>query len=153
MEPNFDWTAAVAERKIKEAIDAGEFDNLPGKGQPLDLETNPFEDPQMRAVNRLLKNAKALPPWLQLEKDIDREIGLLAETKERALRGLRHTSSAVGRERIAGRLRDQHRERMDLLNTLILHYDFIAPNLTRRIFPRFNLTREMAGLEAEISAS
>jgi hypothetical protein len=38
-EGNLDWTYTVAERKIQEAMEAGEFDNLPGKGQPLDLES------------------------------------------------------------------------------------------------------------------
>ena len=32
-EPNLDWTQIIAERKIREAIDAGEFDNLPGRGK------------------------------------------------------------------------------------------------------------------------
>jgi len=88
MEPNFDWTHAVAERKIQEAMEAGEFDNLPGRGQPLDLDVNPFEPAHLRAVNRLLKNARALPEWLQLEKDIEHEMQLLAGARERTLRHL-----------------------------------------------------------------
>ena len=28
----------IIEKKIKEAVEKGEFDNLPGKGKPLDLE-------------------------------------------------------------------------------------------------------------------
>ena len=36
---------SMAEKLLREAIEAGEFDNLPGKGQRLDLSENPFEDP------------------------------------------------------------------------------------------------------------
>lgn len=39
----------IAERKIREAMAEGAFDNLKGKGHPLDLEENPFEDPSLRA--------------------------------------------------------------------------------------------------------
>jgi DnaJ family protein C protein 28 len=67
-----DWTFGVAERKIQEAIDQGLFDNLPGRGQPLDLSVNPFETPGMGAFNRLLKNNKVLPTWLTLEQEIER---------------------------------------------------------------------------------
>src|SRR6185437_5305507 len=65
------WTEAVAERKIKEAMEEGLFDNLPGAGKPLDLTENPFEPPGMAAVNRLLKNNNVLPAWLLLEKEIE----------------------------------------------------------------------------------
>jgi Domain of unknown function (DUF1992) len=32
-----DPLTAIAERRIQEAIERGEFDDLPGKGKPLDL--------------------------------------------------------------------------------------------------------------------
>jgi hypothetical protein len=32
-----DWTAKIAERKIQDAMKEGLFDNLPGRGEPLDL--------------------------------------------------------------------------------------------------------------------
>ena len=44
---NPDWMAGIAERKIQDAIEDGLFDNLPGRGQPLDLSVNPFEPPGM----------------------------------------------------------------------------------------------------------
>ncbi|MBC8141146.1 MAG: DUF1992 domain-containing protein, partial [Armatimonadetes bacterium] len=71
--PGLDWTALIADRKIKDAMDAGEFDDLKGKGEPLKIENDPFTPPEVRAAHRLLKNANALPQWLQMEKDIERE--------------------------------------------------------------------------------
>ncbi|MGH9904218.1 MAG: DUF1992 domain-containing protein, partial [Pyrinomonadaceae bacterium] len=48
---------------LREAIEAGEFDDLPGKGQPIDLNENPFEDPDLRVVHKLLRDAGFAPAW------------------------------------------------------------------------------------------
>src|SRR5258708_7181294 len=63
----------IAERRIQEAIDEGKFDNLPGKGKPLDLEVDMSTPPHLRVANRILKNAGVLPDWMQLDVEIDRE--------------------------------------------------------------------------------
>lgn len=61
----------MAERMLREAIEAGEFDNLPGKGKPIDLRENPFEDPDLRVVHKLLRDAGFAPAWIEERKDID----------------------------------------------------------------------------------
>jgi DnaJ family protein C protein 28 len=58
---------------LREAIENGEFDDLPGKGEPIDLKENPFEDPDLRVVHRLLRNAGFAPAWIEERKDIDAE--------------------------------------------------------------------------------
>jgi hypothetical protein len=153
MEHDFDWTGAVAERRIKDAMDAGQFNDLPGKGQPLDLESNPFEPAHMRVANRILKNARALPPWLQLEKDIQQEIALLGSRREKALAACRGARNDAARQRIVARFRDEHRERMDTLNTMILHYNEISPAAARRTFAPYRIAKEMAALDADFVAS
>jgi DnaJ family protein C protein 28 len=65
---------SLAEKKLREAIENGEFDNLPGKGKPVDLKENPFEDPDLRVVHRLLRNAGFAPAWIEERKDIDLEL-------------------------------------------------------------------------------
>jgi len=50
------WEPLI-ERMIRESMDRGEFDDLPGAGQPIDLTENPFEAPELRTVHRLLRNA------------------------------------------------------------------------------------------------
>jgi hypothetical protein len=48
----------IAERKIKEAIERGEFDDLPGAGRPLDLDDlDPSLPEELRLAYRVLKNA------------------------------------------------------------------------------------------------
>lgn len=53
---------AMAERKISEAQARGEFEDLPGRGEPLKLEDDALVPEELRAGYRLLKNAGYLPP-------------------------------------------------------------------------------------------
>jgi len=62
------------EKQIREAMESGAFDNLPGKGKPLDLSENPFEDPDLRTAHRLLRNAGFAPPFIEERKAIDAEL-------------------------------------------------------------------------------
>ncbi|MEP6819370.1 MAG: DUF1992 domain-containing protein [bacterium] len=65
---------SLTEKRLREAIENGEFDDLPGKGEPIDLRENPFEDPDLRMVHRLLRNAGFAPAWIEERKDIDAEL-------------------------------------------------------------------------------
>lgn len=58
-----------AERHILDAQRQGEFDNLPGSGEPLTLDEDLHVPPELRAGYRLLKNAGCLPPELQQCKE------------------------------------------------------------------------------------
>ena len=60
----------IVEALIKEAQERGEFDNLPGKGKPLDL-SEYFEMPEdVRMAQSVLKNAGMTSPEVQLLKEI-----------------------------------------------------------------------------------
>jgi hypothetical protein len=66
-----DLFAVVAERRILEAMERGEFDDLPGKGKPLSLEDDdPMVPAELRMAYRMLKNAGMLPPELELHKEV-----------------------------------------------------------------------------------
>lgn len=58
-----------AERHIRDAQQQGEFDNLPGSGEPLRLDDDAHVPPELRAAYRLLKNAGCLPPELAQRKE------------------------------------------------------------------------------------
>lgn len=62
--------AKIAERRIQEAIERGEFDNLPGKGKPLPLEDDSHIPHELRMAYKILKNAGCLPPEMQVKKEI-----------------------------------------------------------------------------------
>lgn len=69
----------IAEQKISEAIQRGEFDHLPGSGKPLRLDDEALIPEELRAGYRLLKNAGYLPANLQLRKEIQSVETLLAK--------------------------------------------------------------------------
>ena len=73
----------IAERKIREAMDEGGFDHLDGKGEPLSLDENPYEDPAQRMAHRLLRNNGFAPDWILESKDIDGDIGRLRAERPR----------------------------------------------------------------------
>ncbi len=60
----------IVEALIKTAQERGEFDNLPGRGKPIDL-TSYFETPEdVRVAQAVLKNAGITPLEVQLLKEI-----------------------------------------------------------------------------------
>ncbi|MCL5024466.1 MAG: DUF1992 domain-containing protein [Nitrospirae bacterium] len=60
----------IAERRIQEAIENGEFDNLSNRGKPVDLEDDRFVPEDLRVAYRVLRNAGCLPPELELRNEI-----------------------------------------------------------------------------------
>jgi hypothetical protein len=75
----------LAEKRIEEARDRGELDNLPGQGRPLPAEEiNPLVPEHQRMAYRILKNSGYLPPELEMHREAV-EIALrLAELGEGA---------------------------------------------------------------------
>ena len=72
----------LVENKIREAMEKGEFDNLPGQGQPLDL-TAYFNTPSdLRLGFALLKGAQFVPPEVELRREIERLQEQLAQCTE-----------------------------------------------------------------------
>lgn len=60
----------IVEEKIVEAQRSGAFDNLPGKGKPLELEDLSWMPEDLRVAYHVLKNAHVLPPEVELLKEI-----------------------------------------------------------------------------------
>jgi hypothetical protein len=60
----------IAEQRILEAQRNGAFDDLPGKGKPLELEDLSWVPDDLRIGYHVLKNANVLPPEAELLKDI-----------------------------------------------------------------------------------
>jgi hypothetical protein len=74
----------LAENRIMEAMKAGEFDNLRGKGQPLNLEEDSHIPPELRMAYKILKNADCLPPELELRKEVTQLQDLVASLPDEA---------------------------------------------------------------------
>src|SRR5262245_35865227 len=65
-----DCLKKIAEDRIRAAQDEGVFDNLPGKGKPLDLDDESGIPEDMRLTFKILKNAGCLPIEMELRKEI-----------------------------------------------------------------------------------
>jgi len=63
-----DWESAI-DKQIREAMERGEFDHLPGKGKRLDLQNNPFTKDQEMAF-KMLKDAGYAPEWIEMDKAV-----------------------------------------------------------------------------------
>jgi hypothetical protein len=61
----------AVEAIIREAMARGEFDNLPGKGKPIDL-SDYFNTPEdVRLAYSIMKNAGVLPEEVEILKEIE----------------------------------------------------------------------------------
>ena len=60
-----------AEERIREAMERGEFDDLPGKGRPLDLDAYFATPEHLRLGYSILKNADIIPEEIELMKQIE----------------------------------------------------------------------------------
>ncbi|MFL5812945.1 MAG: DUF1992 domain-containing protein [Bdellovibrionia bacterium] len=84
----------TAEQKIREAMERGEFDNLPGKGKPLKLsERNPYIARDQQIVQDMLKDSHLVPEEVNLMRRVERlqqrlekESDKLSEIETRAIR-------------------------------------------------------------------
>jgi hypothetical protein len=73
-----DVIALLAESKIRTAMANGEFDDLPGRGRPLELEDRSGVPAELRMGFKLLRNAGCLPPELEARNEVARLGTLLA---------------------------------------------------------------------------
>ena len=68
---------------IRKAMEEGAFDNLRGKGKPLNLDENPFADPEWRMAYNMLKNEGFALPWMEKRNQIEDELAAARGALER----------------------------------------------------------------------
>ena len=86
----------ISERRIQEAIEAGEFDNLEGAGKPLNVEDNPFVPADMRSAFKVLQNSGYAPDWMLLAQEIEGDIARLKYAADRHFAYLRERLAELG---------------------------------------------------------
>jgi hypothetical protein len=82
-----DFSAGMAEEKIRAAQRKGAFDNLPGKGKPLPKDDLAGVPDELRIGYKILKNSGFVPPEVQLKKEmvtLEELISCCKNDKERA---------------------------------------------------------------------
>jgi DnaJ family protein C protein 28 len=133
-----DQWESIAERKIREAMEAGAFENLPSKGKPIPLDQDPFEDPDLRIAHHLLRVNGFAPPWIEEAREIDHVSGMLRAGLEDARR--RHAVTSPSWQRALDGFRSEARG----LNARILAYNLKSPSTQLHKLP--------LDVEAEIRA-
>lgn len=78
---------ALAEQQIRDAQARGEFEDLPGTGEPLALEDDALIPEELRTAYRLLKNAGYVPPELEYSREIRDIETLLQQAQTEEMRG------------------------------------------------------------------
>lgn len=76
----------LVEARIQEALERGDFENLPDAGRQLELEEDPFIPEDMRLACRILKNAGYVPPEMELRRHISAVESELANSEDAASR-------------------------------------------------------------------
>lgn len=100
------WESLV-EKQIREAMDAGAFDELPYTGQRLPLEDDSAAGDWAMA-HRMLRNAGMAPPWIESDKEARRLLAELDGVIERAPR-VSVLSRGRERARLAGLVDEANR--------------------------------------------
>ena len=118
------WEPLI-DRMIRESMERGEFDDLPGAGEPIDLTENPYEAPELRTVHRLLRNAGFAPAWIEERKDIDAEFQREYTILSRGYQIYCANGNHVNRDWL--RVTREFRKRVEELNQRIRHYNLKAP--------------------------
>ena len=76
----------IAENRIREAMATGQFENLPGAGQPLNLEEY-FSTPEdLRMAHSILRNANCAPVEVELLNEVSHLECAIAETADATAR-------------------------------------------------------------------
>jgi hypothetical protein len=81
-----DSFSRIAEQRIREALENGEFDNLKGQGKPIIFEDETWIPEDLRMAYRFLKNAGCIPPELEERNEVVNLFSLMStldDDKER----------------------------------------------------------------------
>ena len=134
------WESLV-EKKIREAMEAGEFDRLPYRGEPIPIDDDGSE---WALAHHILRQAGIAPGWIETDK----EIRTLLEERDRLVARVQARAvSGPGRSRGTERDRTEMRRIVERVNALVLRLEQDAPT-TRQHRRRLDLGTELARLES-----
>ena len=136
-----DWENEI-EKQIRQAIERGEFDNLRGKGKPLNLGDDSFTPADMRLAYKIMKDAGVAPEWIEQNKEIRAELQRLKIFLDQQARWQRENRSKLNRlspyemikehEHLAEKREHtirEYRERATALNKEIDSFNLKAPSV------------------------
>ncbi|NXO05004.1 DJC28 protein, partial [Rhinopomastus cyanomelas] len=141
----------LVEDLIQESMAKGDFDNLSGKGKPLQKFSDcPHVDPMTHNLNRILIDNGYQPEWILMQKEI-------RETIERLRKSLVASRNKLGepmtpyRQKQWNHICEQFVEDIRKLNKRIDNFNLVVPLLSRQMV-HFNTDKEIARAQKNYKA-
>lgn len=109
----------VVEQRIWHSMEEGQFENLAGKGKPLNLSSNPHADPADDTLYRVRSKNGCAPRWVELNKEIRSQ----ASEWRRALKKAWKARDDSKWDQTAEALKLQLKH----INNMVMEYNLIVP--------------------------
>jgi DnaJ homolog subfamily C member 28 len=120
-----------ADDQIRRAMEEGQFEDLPGKGRPLKLDENPYEDAEWRLAHHMLQESGYSLPWIEKRKEIESGLEAARQDLARAWQRRQEGGSAAGWERAQSAFREAIAE----LNKKVFSYNLEVPSMQLQMIP------------------
>jgi hypothetical protein len=113
----------IAEDRIRASIERGDFDDLPGKGKPQNLQDDSNLPEDLRLAYKVLKNAGYTPPELDVRKELMQVEDLLVcapdeASRYQALKRLNYLAAKLSAIRPQSAILEEHRYSSRVLDRL-----------------------------------
>lgn len=139
------------EEHLRRAIEEGKFDHLPGKGQPLNWEENPWVKEEWRLAFHLLRENGFTLSWIEMRQEIEAELNAARHLLKQAWdwRNKASVEGDTGSHVQANwqRATQLFRQEVEALNRKIAEYNLQVP-LMRFQLRRIDLSAELEALKA-----
>lgn len=110
---------------IRRATEEGQFENLPGAGKPLKMDENPYENPEWRTANHLLRENDFTLPWIADRQEIEALLAAERHALQRSWNWYRQHPEDLHSWHLARR---RFREQVELINQRIWNYNLSVPS-------------------------
>ncbi|XP_038657565.1 dnaJ homolog subfamily C member 28 [Scyliorhinus canicula] len=133
----------LVEDLIQESMAKGEFDNLSGKGKPLQkLSQYPYIDPMTHNLNRILIENGYQPEWIVRQKEIKQTIEKVQNDMVAFRRKLGESLTLYNQKQWNLKC-EQFRDDIKQLNKMVDIFNLIVPLLNRQML-HYNPDKELA---------
>ncbi|KAM8976994.1 dnaJ homolog subfamily C member 28 [Pelodytes ibericus] len=136
----------LVEDLIQESMAKGDFDNLSGKGKPLDkFSSCPHIDPMTHNLNRILIDNGYQPEWIGLQKEIRETIDKLRSEISASRKKLGNPMTPAQSQRWVEACQ-LFEEEISQLNKRVNDFNLVVPLLNRQMV-HFNAAKEIRRAE------
>ena len=144
--PGLDGWSTVVERQIRQAQAQGDFDNLAGAGQPLNLGHDPSAG-EWSLAHHLLRNAGVNPAWVDLQQEVEAQSETVRAHLTRASRELTQSRDQLARLPASARAAAADRLRAEIARARLR--SLRAAAVLDRLIVRYNaaIPRQLSWLE------